>query len=168
MIADKWQTFACERTLLSIKERLSRNGRVAQHSQAPPSTCEGQASRHQRIYCIEGKFWENCRLKRANTIAVVLGELGSALSLKEKTWMSMTPDELTTIIQSVEDALKVGFKLDCLKPVVEKAKTVLCSFNIRCRLEALQKEKSSLETQLQTLISQLQSLELDRTPKDLI
>ncbi|KAG8645927.1 hypothetical protein MANES_10G107020v8 [Manihot esculenta] len=121
-----------------------------------------------RIYCIEGKFWENCRLKRANTIAVVLGELGSALSLKEKTWMSMTPDELTTIIQSVEDALKVGFKLDCLKPVVEKAKTVLCSFNIRCRLEALQKEKSSLETQLQTLISQLQSLELDRTPKDLI
>ncbi|XP_043817109.1 uncharacterized protein LOC122724928 [Manihot esculenta] len=168
MIADKWQTFACERTLLSIKERLSRNGRVAQHSQAPPSTCEGQASRHQRIYCIEGKFWENCRFQRANTIAVVLGELGSALSLKEKTWMSMTPDELTTIIQSVEDALKAGFKLDCLKPVVEKAKKVLCSFNIRCRLEALQKEKSSLETQLQTVISQLQSLELDRTPKDLI
>ncbi|KAG8645923.1 hypothetical protein MANES_10G107200v8 [Manihot esculenta] len=103
-------------------------------------------------------------LERANTIAAMLGELGSALSLKEKTWMSMSPDELTTIIQSVGDALKVGFKLDCLKPVLEKAKTVLCSFNTRRRLEALQKEKSSLETELQTVIS----LELDLTPKDLI
>uniref|UniRef100_A0A2C9V6N9 Uncharacterized protein n=1 Tax=Manihot esculenta TaxID=3983 RepID=A0A2C9V6N9_MANES len=122
---------------------------------------KSHASDLNKIYCIEGKFWENCMLERANTIAAMLGELGSALSLKEKTWMSMSPDELTTIIQSVGDALKVGFKLDCLKPVLEKAKTVLWSFKTRCRLEALQKEKNFLETQLQSVISQIQSLELE-------
>ncbi|KAF2320305.1 hypothetical protein GH714_026987 [Hevea brasiliensis] len=103
----------------------------------------------QRIYCIEGKFWENSRFQRAYLISAVLEGLGLALSLKDRTWKSLSPDELQTIIQGIEDALNAGFKLDCLKPVVQKAKAVSGSFDTRCQFEALEEEKSSLETRLQ-------------------
>ncbi|XP_057991607.1 auxin response factor 2B isoform X2 [Hevea brasiliensis] len=115
----------------------------------------------EQICSIEGKFWENARFQRANLITAVLDELGLALSLKDKTWKSMSPDELQTIIQSIEDALNAGFKLDCLKPVLQKAKAVLGSFDTCSQIEALEKEKSFLETRIQNVTCQLQTLGIE-------
>uniref|UniRef100_A0A2C9V592 Uncharacterized protein n=1 Tax=Manihot esculenta TaxID=3983 RepID=A0A2C9V592_MANES len=53
--------------------------------------------------------------------------------------------------------IKAGLSKACCR----ESQNSVVFFNTSCRLEALEKGKSSLETQLQTVISQLQTLELE-------
>ncbi|XVE66362.1 hypothetical protein DITRI_Ditri08aG0074500 [Diplodiscus trichospermus] len=123
------------------------------------------------IYGIEGAFWKNCAIQSPMWISSLLRLFGDALAMSDTPWSSLSRDDLVRMLRSMEDARAIGFNIHCLEPLMEKARTLIASYDRNSGLEdklgRVAEEIESLESKLASLKVQKRKLQgkIDAHPR---
>lgn len=110
------------------------------------------------IQSLEGTFWD-VGYKRKATVSYFLTSIGEVMALLDKQkWGALSKEELEFVANSIADALQAGFQVNCLRPMMERAKELLALDETQSRYEILMQELSTLESRIESLRANLGDL----------
>ena len=92
-------------------------------------------------------FWAESSVIGTELATAMVKMLGQAMLLMERTWNSLSEEDLKQLVKCVEGARLLRFKVDCLEPVATKAERLLKYYaakrhhdDLKAKIQEIQRE----------------------------